>query len=83
MMGVGMLFGWIILLGVVVLVMWMIRSASARPGADGGRRDSAQPPAGTTSALHILEERFVRGEIDRREFEERRNELLRGTGAHV
>jgi len=72
-----MLFGWIVLVGVVALVLWLFRSAS---GATRDSAGSATPESRTqarASAMQILEERFARGEIDQHEFEERREELLR------
>jgi putative membrane protein len=61
---------WMLLFwgGVILLVVWGVRALSdgghgLRRGEDGSR------------ALHILEERFARGEIDRDEFEQRRSTL--------
>lgn len=58
---------WMLLFwgGVIALVVWAVRATS-----DGGRRDDDGK-----RALHILEERFARGEIDREEFEQRRSIL--------
>ena len=49
---------WIALIGVAIaaLVVWIRRSTV---------------PAGTSSARHILEERYARGEIDDEEFQRR------------
>jgi len=72
-----MLFGWVILIGVVAAIVWLFRSAS---GATRGSAAAATPEPRTrarASAMQILEERFARGEIDKQEFEERREELLR------
>jgi putative membrane protein len=61
---------WMLLFwgGVILLVVWGVRALSdgghgLRRGEDGSR------------VLHILEERFARGEIDRDEFEQRRSTL--------
>ncbi|MFO7779631.1 MAG: SHOCT domain-containing protein [Nitriliruptoraceae bacterium] len=55
---------WLALLGVTV---WLVIAIS-RPTTP--RRSDSQ-------ALTILEERFARGEIDREEFQSRRDELAR------
>jgi hypothetical protein len=44
-------------------------------GCYGGAQGSARKPEATSSALEILAERFARGEIDRTEFEEKRQVL--------
>lgn len=61
-MALWMLLFWS---GVIVLVVWAVRAATdgSRRGEDGNR------------AIHILEERYARGEIDREEFEQRRSTL--------
>jgi putative membrane protein len=68
----GMIFGpfvmIVILVAVVLIIMWLGRAVGS------GRRSVA---AGN-SALEILRERFARGEIDRAEYEERK-QLLSGS----
>ena len=68
MMG-GWLFMVLLPIVVVALVIWAL-SASGRAFWAGGDQDTKQ-----RSALQLLEERFARGEIDREEFE-RRREIL-------
>jgi len=67
LMGIGMLLFWgLIIVGVVMLVRgW---SQTPRSGA------SEISPLERT-ALDILRERYARGEIDKSEFEEKRNDL--------
>jgi putative membrane protein len=55
--------------GVVLLVVWGVRTLSRGGRSDGG--------ADRENALQILKDRFARGEIDRDEFEERRSVLER------
>lgn len=84
--GAGGMIGLVIMLAVVALivvgVVLLVRGL-------GGRHDSGQygPPAGQQpppggyapqSALQVLEERYARGEIDREEFLQRRQDLLGG-----
>lgn len=59
-----LLFWGAVVLAIVVAVKWL---------GGSGRADGL--PAGTSSALAILEERFARGEIDAEEFEERKRRL--------
>jgi len=54
--------------GVIVLLIWLVRGGAFQQA----RRGSTKGP----SALDILDERFVRGEIDREEYESRRAALL-------
>jgi putative membrane protein len=75
MMAGGMLFGWIFLIGIAVLVVWLVRSSAGRPHGPAGRGSPQSRPDAKRSAMEILEERFARGEINKPEFEERRDEL--------
>jgi putative membrane protein len=68
MMG-GWLFMVLLPILVVALVIWAL-SASGRAFWAGGDQDAKR-----RSALQLLEERFARGEIDREEFEQRREIL--------
>lgn len=60
---------WMLLFwaGVILLVVWAVRAAT------GDSQRTSRSEQGR--ALHILEERFARGEIDREEFEARRSVL--------
>lgn len=67
-MGFGMGWLWIIGIVVIVAVIWLIIQRFNRNDQD------FQKPSNT--ALDILKERYARGEIDKQEFEERKNNLL-------
>ena len=67
--GWGMaIFGWLFMALVVGLVVWLIVSTTRRPDSAG--RESRR-------ALHILDERYAAGEINRDEYLERKNDLER------
>lgn len=62
--GIFMILFWALVIGgIVVLVKWITSS----PGGNNAPDDR--------SALDILQERYVRGEIDRDEFEQKRQDL--------
>lgn len=61
--GILMLLFWV---AVIALIVWLVLAALRRGPAIGGR-----------SALDILEERYARGEIDREDYEARRQDLMR------
>ena len=52
---------------VIALAVFLVRRLSR------GRGDAMDPPRPT--ALDLLQERYARGEIDREEYEQRRNDL--------
>jgi len=57
---------WILLIiGVIYLVKWLVKSNHGRDVF----------PSGGSSALDILKERYARGEIDQKEFEEKKRVL--------
>jgi len=62
--GVFMIFWWaLIVLVIVVLVRWVIDQSNK-----SNRREEKSP-------LEILRERYARGEIDKKEFEEKKKDL--------
>ncbi len=65
--GLGMIWMLLFWVGVVVLIVWAVRSV----GDNKVDRDTSN------RALEILEERYARGEIDTDEFNRRRSELGR------
>lgn len=73
--GWWMMFGWIWMVAFWGLIIWAVYALVTRlSGPNDGSRRSAR------NALAILEERFARGEINREEFEEKRQVLSRGAG---
>lgn len=64
--GYGMYFGmffWIlILIGIVLLVIWAVQKST---GAGGGKAEE--------SAMEVLKKRYARGEIDKEEYNEKKN----------
>lgn len=70
MMGGGLMMTAYALTFALLLVggLWLL-------GRTMTRRDEGSPPA--TSALALLEQRFARGEIDRQDFREKKQDLLR------
>lgn len=64
----------LIVVGIILLVRGLNRHDYVQPGPPQGR------PSGpsSTSALQVLEERYARGEIQREEFLQRKQDLLGG-----
>jgi putative membrane protein len=66
--GLGMaIFGWVFMILILGLLVWLVVSALRR--SDGGGK-----PRG---ALDLLDERYARGEIEREEYLRRRADLER------
>ena len=69
--GWGMGFGWVfmilfwglIILGIVAIAKWLLGSSTS----------SSAPKEKT--ALEVLEDRYARGEIERKEFEQKKRDL--------
>jgi putative membrane protein len=62
--GLLMLLFWIlVILGIIAVVKWLVSTSSNRDRGSG------------KTALEILKERYVRGEIDREEFEQKKRDL--------
>ena len=82
-MGVIML---VILVLLVVGIVLLVRSvfqhdhahAHVPPGPPQGPAWGTPPDAGTNSALRVLEDRYARGEIDREDFLQRKQDILGG-----
>lgn len=58
-----LLFGLLILAGVVLLVAWAVRSMS-------GSAQHSQPPSPTADACAIAKTRYAKGEITKEQYEE-------------
>ncbi len=65
-----MVFWTAVLVAVILFIVWLVRQTQT----DGGQNASDSGSAGET-ALDILERRYARGEIDKAEFEEKKNTL--------
>jgi putative membrane protein len=66
----GGFFMIIIWLAVILFAFWLIRELSGKSGhSDSARKDNGK------TALDILKERYARGEIDKKEFEEKKKDL--------
>ena len=64
--GVFMVLAWV---AIIWLVVWLIRG-----GTSQGQKGNGHEHHGKT-ALDILNERYAKGEIDRKEFEEKKKDI--------
>jgi putative membrane protein len=64
-MGLMMLLFWG---GLIALIVWVIQTTQSHRAAGGSVNTGSR-------AMHILEERFARGEIDQEEFDQRKRTL--------
>ena len=69
------LFWGAVIVGIVLVVRALTQQSAPRGGQETGTSAPARP-----RALDLLEERYARGEIDREEFLERREDLGGGSG---
>ncbi|OGP56343.1 MAG: hypothetical protein A2Y65_10390 [Deltaproteobacteria bacterium RBG_13_52_11] len=62
--GIFMIFFWIaVVIGIVFLIRWLVQSTRGGAGS-------------AESALEILKRRYAKGEIDKKEFEQKKKDLL-------
>ena len=74
--GYGNMMGWfgggimmiIFWAAFILFIVWIVKEVS-------GKNNSDKPRHGK-SALEILEERYAKGEIDKKEFEEKKKDLI-------
>ncbi len=67
--GLMMLFFWILF---IALIIWIVRGFGGRNCCS---HHSGSNHSGS-NALEILKERYAKGEIDKREFEEKKKDML-------
>ena len=74
--GYGNMMGWfgggimmiIFWAAFILFIVWIVKEVSGRTNSDKPRHGK--------SALEILEERYAKGEIDKKEFEEKKKDLI-------
>jgi len=64
--GWGMGFTWFLAIVLLIIIIWLIIRAFRKTGT---------PSEPKKTAIAILEERYAKGEIDKKEFEERKETL--------
>lgn len=67
--GLMMLVFWVLF---IALIIWMVR----RVGNGSCCSHSAHSTQPNSNALEILKERYAKGEIDKKEFEEKKKDLV-------
>ncbi len=63
-------FGWIIGIGIVVLIVWLVMRTTNQ-----GFQHHEQTKD-ENSSLDILKQRYAKGEISKEEFEEKKKDLI-------
>lgn len=66
--GFFMVVAWVL---IIWLVVWLVRGGGAQT-----RKHEGHEHAHGKTALEILNERYAKGEIDRKEFEEKKKDIL-------
>lgn len=62
--GLMMIIFWT---AIILFIVWIVREVSGKNNSDKTRSSK--------SAIEILEERYAKGEIDKKEFEEKKKDL--------
>ncbi len=66
---------------IAVGIVLLVRGTSGRDLLPPSQPQGRPPGTGGQSALHVLEERYARGEIEREDFMQRKLDLLEGREA--
>jgi putative membrane protein len=69
-------FWWIFPVIMIVLCFLMMWGRSGSMMCGFGPRDGSRFTQGSDSAMDILDKRYARGEIDQREYEEKKEKLI-------
>ncbi len=72
--GFGWIFGFVFWVLVIVFIVSIVKWVR-RGGPEGRRNNFRCGRFWRNSALSILEERYAKGEIDKKEFEEKKKDL--------
>jgi len=65
---IGMIVWVVILIAIIAAIVWLVRSLTAR--------DVSPPSPRRSAGLAVLEERYARGEINRDEYLQKKQDLL-------
>jgi len=73
--GIFMMLFWILIVfGFIYFFIWLARG-NGEMGCCGGHGHEHKDEIGKNSALAILKERYAKGEIDKKEFDEKKKDL--------
>ncbi len=72
----GFGFGFVFMLLFWGLVIWGIVALARWAARQNGGKQEKNLPAGRQAPLDILKERYAKGEVDKKEFEEKKKDLI-------